>query len=164
MFKSIVSLEQEVRGLQFTEVASSHVPPSWRVRTSRSQASAVPSLKLVPALAPVPEARRSGKSVSMPQTIDPRAACPYPAGSRGKIRWLRARAALGLSLWHPDDSLVITSQRHGWHLKNRRTSERVLQQAARAQELRRQGRKRREIAEELGVSHSWVDVLLTIEG
>jgi hypothetical protein len=40
----------------------------------------------------------------MPETIDPRLPCPFSAGSRGKVAWLRARAAARLPLWHPLDN------------------------------------------------------------
>lgn len=45
----------------------------------------------------------------MRDTIDPRLPCPYPAGSRGKIAWLRARAAARLPLWHSLDNCARSS-------------------------------------------------------
>lgn len=36
--------------------------------------------------------------------IDPRSPCPFAAGSRGKVAWLRARVTARLSLWHPLDN------------------------------------------------------------
>lgn len=41
--------------------------------------------------------------------IDPRLPCPFPAGSRGKVAWLRARAAARLPLWHPLDNPNLAS-------------------------------------------------------
>jgi hypothetical protein len=38
-----------------------------------------------------------------PADIDPRAACPEPAGSEAKILFLEARAARHLPLFNPDD-------------------------------------------------------------
>ena len=40
----------------------------------------------------------------MPDTIDPTLPCPFAPGSRGKVAWLRARAAARLPLWHPLDN------------------------------------------------------------
>jgi hypothetical protein len=45
----------------------------------------------------------------MRDTIDPHLPCPFPAGSRGKIAWLRARAAARLPLWHPLDNCAQAS-------------------------------------------------------
>ena len=45
----------------------------------------------------------------MPDTIDPRLPCPFAPGSRGKVAWLRARAAARLSLWHPLDNCAEAS-------------------------------------------------------
>lgn len=40
----------------------------------------------------------------MQAVIDPRLPCPFAAGSRGKVAWLRARVAARLPLWHPLDN------------------------------------------------------------
>lgn len=43
--------------------------------------------------------------------------CPHPAGSEGKIAALAERAAAGLPLFHPADSLALADRpgREGYH-------------------------------------------------